>query len=148
VAAAHAGWRGLAGGVLENTVAALAKAAGCAPNELAAWLGACIGPGAFEVGADVLDAFGVPPAADPAHRRSSRFGSSRFEYAPRADGSPRWRADLAGLAGDQLRAAGVGQVRVSGRCTVAEPSRFFSYRRDGRTGRMAACVWIDVERGG
>jgi hypothetical protein len=127
VGAAHAGWRGLAGGVLEATVAALCRAAGCAPGELVAWLGPCIGPRRFEVGADVLEAFG--PAA-----------SGRFVAAPRPDGSPRWRADLPGLARDRLAAAGVRSVHGGTWCTVGEPSRFFSFRRDGVTGRMAAAV--------
>src|SRR5882724_2191634 len=84
VAAAHAGWRGLAAGVLENTLGALCEAASCAPAEVAAWLGPCIGPRQFEVGADVLAAF----AADAAF----------FVSRPRADGSPRWLDDLPGLA--------------------------------------------------
>jgi polyphenol oxidase len=135
VGAAHAGWRGLAGGVLEATVAALADAAGCAPRELVAWLGPCIGPRRFEVGADVLDAFGAAAAA-------------RFMPRPRPDGSPRWLADLPGLARDRLSAAGVTLVYGGTWCTVEDASAFFSFRRDGVTGRMAAAVWIDGGRGG
>jgi len=133
VGAAHAGWRGLSAGVVEACAAAVCEAASCRPGDLAAWLGACIGPDAFEVGADVLDAFGVTPAARDL---------SRFRYAPRADGDPRWRADLAGLARDRLAALGVKRVSGDGWCTVADRSRFFSFRRDGVTGRMAAAVWI------
>jgi len=129
VGAAHAGWRGLAGGVLEGTVAALCDAAGCAPEALVAWLGPCIGPRSFEVGADVLEAFG--PAA--AHH---------FTPRARPDGSARWLADLPALARDRLRAAGVMQLSGGDWCTVEDRSRFFSFRRDGLTGRMAAAVWI------
>lgn len=135
VAAAHAGWRGLAGGVLEHTVAALCAAAGCPPARLLAWLGPCIGPQAFEVGADVLAAFGADPQRPG--------GDALFRPRPRADGSPRWLADLPGLARRRLAAAGVGGVSGGGWCTVAEGSRFFSFRRDGArgpTGRLAAAV--------
>lgn len=127
VAAAHAGWRGLAGGVLDATVRALCEARGVAPAALSAWLGPCIGPDAFEVGADVRDAF----AEDAALLR----------YAPRPDGDPRWRADLAGLARARLSRLGVGRVDGGTSCTVNDPSRFFSYRRDGVSGRFAAAVW-------
>lgn len=132
VAAAHAGWRGLAGGVLEATVAALHEGAGVKPGELLAWLGPCIGPEAFEVGAEVLAGFGRAPltADQPA-----------FRWAPRVDGSPRWRADLPQLARERLAALGVAAVAVHGGCTVAGESGFFSFRRDGVTGRMAAAVW-------
>jgi polyphenol oxidase len=136
VAAAHAGWRGLAGGVLEATVEALCDAARCKPQQLHAWLGACIGPEAFEVGPDVLAAFGRDPQAQAALGQADR----RFAWAPRADGTPRWRADLAGLAHDRLQATGVSQVAGGGWCTVSDASRFFSYRRSAITGRMAACI--------
>ena len=131
VAAAHAGWRGLAGGVLEATLAALQDGAGVAPSDVVAWLGPCIGPRAFEVGADVLQALGAVDAADP-----------RFVSRPRPDGSARWLADLQALASARLTAAGVRQVASSRLCTVEDDSRFFSFRRDGRTGRMAASVWL------
>ena len=130
VAAAHAGWRGLAGGVLEATIARLCDAADCRPRDLDAWLGVCIGPRAFEVGADVLEAFAVAPGA-PAHRR----------FAPAQPG--KWLADLAGLAQDRLAAAGVERISAAAGCAFEEASRFFSYRRDRITGRMAAAVWID-----
>ena len=128
VGAAHAGWRGLSLGVLEATLAALCDAAGCRPVEVSAWLGACIGPAAFEVGADVPAAFGVES------ERSDRF---------RPGGAGKWFADLAGLAVDRLGAAGVRTICGAGGCTVGEPSRFFSFRRDRITGRMAAAVWLD-----
>lgn len=126
VAAAHAGWRGLAGGVLEATLAALCEAAACAPAEVATWLGACIGPERFEVGDDVREAFG--PA-----------GHSHFRPLP-APG--KYLADLPGLARQRLQAAGVRQIAGGHWCTVSDASRFFSYRRDGLTGRHAAAVWL------
>ncbi|WP_201494623.1 peptidoglycan editing factor PgeF [Rubrivivax sp. A210] len=132
VAAAHAGWRGLAGGVLEATVAALCRGAGLQPGDLLAWLGPCIGPRQFEVGAEVLQAFGDDPAA-PDRRR--------FMPRSRPDDSPRWLADLPGLARESLQAAGVEAVSGEGRCTVEEASAFFSFRRDGATGRLAAAIW-------
>ena len=105
VAAAHAGWRGLAGGVLEATVAALCEAAACAPDRLQAWLGPCIGPREFEVGADVLAAFGASTARpDPA----------RFVSRPRADGAPRWRANLPQLARDRLLDVPCDEPRPTG----------------------------------
>lgn len=132
VGAAHAGWRGLAAGVLERTVATLCEAAGCAPHELHAWLGASIGPARFQVGADVLHAFGVDPAASGAR------------FVPEQPG--KWLADLPGLASDRLRAAGVESIGGGRWCTVDDSDRFFSFRRDRTTGRMAALVWIDAER--
>ncbi|MFO1219887.1 MAG: peptidoglycan editing factor PgeF [Burkholderiaceae bacterium] len=133
VAAAHAGWRGLALGVVEAAATAVCEAASCTPADLELWLGPCIGPREFEVGADVLQAFGAEP---------SPRDQPRFAWAPRADGAARWRADLVGLARDRSRRFGV--VRVSGGrwCTVEDRSRFFSFRRDGVTGRMAAAVCI------
>jgi polyphenol oxidase len=129
VGAAHAGWRGLAGGVVDHTVQALCDAAGAAPGDLHAWLGACIGPRQFEVGADVLEAFGPVEA----HRFTSR---------PRPDGDARWLADLPGLARDRLAAAGVTRVAGGSWCTVEDASRFFSFRRDRVTGRLAAAIWL------
>ncbi|HWH83341.1 MAG TPA: peptidoglycan editing factor PgeF, partial [Burkholderiaceae bacterium] len=133
VGAAHAGWRGLAGGVLEATVAALCEAVACRPSELRAWLGACIGPANFEVGADVLAAFGVAPGAPDA---SPRFVAR--------DTPGKWLADLPGLARDRLLTAGVRDVSGGRWCTVADASRFFSFRRERVTGRMAGLVWIDA----
>lgn len=127
VAAAHAGWRGLAAGVLDATVIALCEGTGAAPEDLLAWMGPCIGPTAFEVGPEVREAFD----ADAEHLR----------WTPRTDGTPRWHADLPALARARLQRAGVRQVTGGAWCTVSEPSRFFSYRRDGVTGRLAAAVW-------
>lgn len=127
VAAAHAGWRGLAGGVLEATVAALRDATGA--DEVHAWLGACIGPAHFEVGEDVLRAFGSDPRqADPDHFRAAQPG--------------KWMADLPQLARDRLNACAVASTSGGTWCTMADASRFFSFRRDRITGRMAAAVWL------
>ncbi len=140
VAAAHAGWRGLATGVLEATVQALQQGAGVAPADLLVWLGPCIGPQAFEVGADVLQAFGAP---------ATQQDSLHFSYRPRPDGTPRWRADLQALARVRLLAAGVPAAAISSAtaCTWTEASDLFSFRRDGVTGRMAAAVWRTGDAG-
>ena len=127
VGAAHAGWRGLAAGVVEATLHALCEAASCAPSEVRTWLGPCIGPTQFEVGPDVLEAFRATP------------DSPRFR--PRGPG--KWLADLPNLARDRLLAAGVTQISGGRWCTVSEPSRFFSFRRDRITGRMGAFIWIE-----
>ncbi|MGE5864911.1 MAG: peptidoglycan editing factor PgeF [Rhizobacter sp.] len=129
VGAAHAGWRGLKAGVLEATLREVCAAGVCAPEEVAVWLGACIGPRRFEVGPDVLEAFGA--AADTAVAAC---------FAPLRPG--KWLADLPRLARGRLLAAGVSQVSGGDWCTVEDASRFFSFRRDGVTGRMAAAVWI------
>ena len=126
VAAAHAGWRGLSGGVLEATAAALREATGA--DEVHAWLGACIGPAHFEVGEDVLRAFGADPAEpDPVRFRPAQPG--------------KWMADLPQLARDRLRACAIASIGGGTWCTMADASRFFSFRRDRITGRMAAAVW-------
>lgn len=136
VGAAHAGWRGLAAGVLEATLAQVCEAAQCAPEEVQAWLGACIGPTQFEVGPDVLVSFGVSPEAVDVPQA---VDSPRFV----AKAAGKWLADLPGLARDRLRAAGVRAISGGQGCTVTERSRFFSFRRDRITGRMAALVWIE-----
>jgi polyphenol oxidase len=121
---AHAGWRGLAAGVVEATIDAL----DCEPKSLVAWLGPSIGPQAFEVGDDVRTAFVSKDPAAAAEFRPGRAG--------------RFFADLPGLAKRRLAAAGVHSVYGGNCCTVSDPDRFFSYRRDGATGRMAALLWI------
>ena len=139
VAAAHAGWRGLAAGVLESTLTALCAASGCAPHQVVAWLGPCIGPLRFEVGSDVLQAFGVSPTeALPPVTAAALSPSVRF--APLREG--KWLADLPGLARDRLSACGVHDVSGGTWCTASDTSRFFSFRRDGVTGRMVAAVWL------
>jgi len=124
VAAAHAGWRGLAGGVLEAAVAAL----GCEPSGLSAWLGPGIGRANFEVGDDVRDAF-LSRSAD---------GEAAFERNARG----RWQCDLALLARSRLARLGVTDVHGGSVCTYADATIFFSFRRDGQCGRMAALIWL------
>ncbi len=123
VGAVHAGWRGLAAGVLEAAVAAL----DVPPADVLAWLGPAIGPSAFQVGPEVRAAF-----ADTDPGAAAAFVS---------DGGDRWRADLHALARRRLAACGVEQVFGGGLCTFSDPARFYSYRRDGTTGRMAALIW-------
>jgi YfiH family protein len=128
VAAAHAGWRGLAAGVLEATVAAMAAE----PEQILAWLGPAIGPQAFEVGDEVRQAFvGTHAEAAAAFRPHSGAGMP-----------PKWLADIFQLARVRLRHAGVAAVHGGGHCTFSEGERFFSYRRDRVTGRMAALIWL------
>lgn len=123
VAAAHAGWRGLHGGVLEATVAMLGP-----PDGLMAWLGPAIGPESFEVGPEVRAAF-----LDAAAEDASAFRPSTGD---------RWLADIYTLARSRLRRAGVEAVYGGGFDTFRDARRFFSYRRDGRTGRMASAIWL------
>jgi len=124
VAVAHAGWRGLAAGVLEATVAKLGVAAG----SLIAWLGPAISARHFEVGEEVFEAFlARDPGADAAFTRN-----------PQA----RWQCDLALLARRRLFALGITEIAGGGWCTYADAARFFSFRRDGRCGRMAALIWL------
>lgn len=127
VAAAHAGWRGLAAGVLEATLGAFAGK-GVAPQSLLVWIGPAIGAAAYEVGDDVR---GVFLAADPA----AADGFSMNTHG-------RWQLDLVAIARRRLRAAGVRKVFGGHLCTASDPSRFFSHRRDGRCGRQATLVWI------
>ncbi|MGI9026573.1 MAG: peptidoglycan editing factor PgeF [Burkholderiaceae bacterium] len=125
VAAAHAGWRGLATGVLEATLAT----GGFDPRDTMAWIGPAIGPTRFEVGDDVRDAFITTDAA--------------YAQAFSRHGETKWLANLARLARMRLHACGVTDVVASGLCTASDAQRFYSYRRDGVTGRMAALIWID-----
>ncbi|MEN0107326.1 MAG: peptidoglycan editing factor PgeF [Pseudomonas sp.] len=123
VAAAHAGWRGLANGVLEATLDALA----IAPNDVLVWLGPAIGPQAFEVGPEVREAFMDVPGAAQAFVPSANTG--------------KYLADIYQLARLRLAVRGVTAVYGGGFCTVTDP-RFFSYRRAARTGRFASLVWL------
>lgn len=125
VGAAHAGWRGLAGGVLEATMERL----GVAASELIAWMGPAIGPKHFEVGDDVRAAFTAGDAG----------AASAFV----ANARGRWQCDLYALARRRLNGLGVSGIYGGGWCTFAEADRFFSYRRDGQCGRMAALIWIE-----
>lgn len=124
VAAAHAGWRGLAGGVIGATVARMEAP----PLELLAWLGPAIGPKVFEVGEEVRTAF---LALDAGH-------AGCFQPSP----TGRWLADLYELARRQLHQLGVPAVYGGEFCTFSESDRFFSYRRENRTGRMASLIWL------
>lgn len=124
VAVAHAGWRGLAGGVVEATVQAMATPA----SRLLAWLGPAIGPLSFEVGDEVREAF------------LAHAPESAAAFAPKADG--KWLADLYRLARQRLNALGVSRVFGGGFCTYGEAERFYSYRREKTTGRMASLIWI------
>lgn len=124
VAAAHAGWRGLAGGVLEQTLAALGRP----PSRLLAWMGAAIGPAAFEVGAEVREAF---MTQDP---------DAATCFTPGRPG--RLQADLYALARLRLRRAGLERIYGGGLCTVSDAERFFSFRREPVCGRMASLIWI------
>lgn len=125
VAATHAGWRGLAAGVIEKTVRALDTP----PQNLLAYLGPAIGPSAFEVGNEVRDAF---VAADQA---------AGYAFHPHKPG--KWLADLFALARQRLARAGVLNVYGGGQCTYSDPARFYSHRRDKVSGRMAALIWIE-----
>lgn len=124
VAAVHAGWRGLLDGVIEQTIAAMGGG-----DELLAWLGPAIGPAAFEVGDEVREVFlANAPAAEVA-------------FVPSNNG--RWLADLYALARQRLHLVGVSAIYGGEHCTFSEPERFYSYRRDGRTGRMASLIWLE-----
>lgn len=128
VAVVHAGWRGLAAGIIEKTVAEM----GQDQAEIMAWLGPAIGPDCFEVGEDVRDVF------------VNHNNQSSAAFVPQqGESSDKWRADIFQLARLRLLNAGVSAVFGGGVCTYSDPSRFFSYRRDGETGRMAALIWLN-----
>jgi YfiH family protein len=124
IAAAHAGWRGLCAGVLEAKVAAMRTP----PDRLMAWLGPAAGPQAYEIGEEVFDAF------------TARDGRARMAFLPTRPGH--WKVDLYTLARQRLLDAGVFDVHGGGLCTISDPARFFSHRRDGRSGRIATLAWI------
>jgi len=136
IGAAHAGWRGLAAGIVEMTAARVADLAGAGTSTLHAWLGPAIGPQAFEVGEDVLDAFVA--AADPAFRDATVAA-----FAEREE-KHKYLANLYTLARLRLERIGVPPENVHGGtfCTMTETDRFYSYRRDRTTGRMAAMIWL------
>jgi hypothetical protein len=125
VAAAHAGWRGLAGGVIEATV----RAVGEPPGRLMAWLGPAIGPDHFEVGAEVREAM----------LREDPRASGAFTLNARG----RFMADLGALARRRLEALGVSRIYGNGQCTYTDADRYFSHRRDGTTGRQATLIWLE-----
>lgn len=120
VGIAHAGWRGLAGGVVESAVAAT----GVEPPRLLAWLGPAIGPAAYEVGEDVRAA----------------FAGYESEFTPTRPGH--WRLDLCGVARRRLARSGISRIYGGEYCTYSESERFFSYRRERAAERMAALIWL------
>ncbi len=130
VAAIHAGWRSLAAGIIKNTIAALQRA----PAKLLAWLGPAIGPKAFEVGSEVRELF---LQQDP-----------EAEQAFKAHGHAKWLADIYQLARQCLIKVGVQQIFGGDFCTFTHKNKFFSYRRDGKTGRMASLIWFGSENEG
>jgi len=124
VAAAHAGWRGLAAGVIEATVAAMQVPG----RRLLVWLGPAIGPRAFEVGDEVRAIFA-----------STNTGAAGAFVA---HGDGKWLCDLHALARQRLMRLGIERIYADASCTFSDPARFFSYRRDGITGRMATAIWL------
>jgi polyphenol oxidase len=130
VGAAHAGWRGLANGVLEATVAAMRTPA----DRIMAWLGPAAGPQMYEIGEEVYRAFVVG---------HSGVGDARAQTAFTPTRPGHWRVDLYALARQRLSDVGVSRVFGGDLCTISDPQRFFSHRRDARTGRMATLVWFD-----
>ncbi|MGC1387147.1 MAG: peptidoglycan editing factor PgeF [Steroidobacteraceae bacterium] len=124
VAAAHAGWRGLAGGVIEATVRALTLD----PGTLLAWLGPAIGPRHFEIGAEVREEL------------LRGDGGAEAAFTPNARG--RFMADLQALARRRLARLGIERIYGGGECTFSHPDKYFSHRRDGRTGRQATLIWL------
>jgi polyphenol oxidase len=123
IGAAHAGWRGLANGVLEKTVEAIQSPA----HDLIAWLGPAAGPQTYEIGAEVFDAF-----VSQDENAASAFVATRPGH---------WRVDLYALARQRLAKLGIARIHGGGLCTISDP-RFYSHRRDARTGRMATVVWM------
>jgi YfiH family protein len=123
VAAVHAGWRGLANGIVENALQLFS-------GEVMAWLGPAIGPQAFEVGEDVLQAF-------------VDFDSQAHQAFTPRDVEGKWLADMSKLATQRLNKLGITQVFDSGLCTFQDKEDFYSYRRDGVTGRQATFIWIE-----
>ena len=128
VAAAHAGWRGLCAGVLEATLDSFDSPA----HEILAWFGPAIGPAGFEVGPEVMEEF---VSRDPAAAAAFTAESARPGH---------FMADIYHLARQRLRAAGVTAIYGGDECTLSDANRFFSYRRDGNTGRMASLIWLEA----
>ena len=135
IGAAHAGWRGLSGGVLENTLQEmLVLSPGLSPKDIVAWMGPAIGPTAFEVGEDVLHAFAP---------QGSTILSKAFK--PISGSSGKYLANLYLLAQDRLRSFGIEQIDGGDFCTFNDAGKFFSYRRDKETGRFASLIWISAD---
>lgn len=128
VGIAHAGWRGLAGGVIEKTMEAMQVD----PRQLMAWLGPAIGPDHFEVGVDVYEAF----------VQHDEYAEQAFQ-SKHSGNQAKWSADIFLLARQRLNGCGIADVYGGGICTYSDSTRFYSYRRDGETGRMAALIWFE-----
>ncbi|WP_322046764.1 peptidoglycan editing factor PgeF [Paraburkholderia sp. J67] len=139
VGAAHAGWRGLASGVIETTAQRVAALAGCATSELHAYLGPAIGPTAFEVGADVRDAFMTHAQNVGGAQRAATDAA----FVPRPEAPGKYLADLGALAHLRLGELGITHISGGGMCTFTDRARFYSYRREPVTGRMAALIWLE-----
>jgi hypothetical protein len=132
IGAAHAGWRGLSGGVLENTIQEMCTLSKCLiPEDISVWMGPAIGPTAFEVGEDVLQAFS---------NQSQVILSEAFKPVKESPG--KYLANLYLLAEDRLRSFGIEKIYGGDFCTVGDPVNFYSYRRDKKTGRFASLIWI------
>ncbi|MDN5753527.1 MAG: laccase domain-containing protein, partial [Nitrosospira sp.] len=126
----HAGWRGMAAGVIERTISVIGGIDGM-DTRIMAWLGPAIGPNHFEVGEEVRQAF---------IKHDKDAALAFLPHNLRKDG--KWFADLFLLARQRLTAASVAEIYGGGECTFSDPARFFSYRRDGNTGRMAGLIWL------
>lgn len=136
IGAAHAGWRGLSGGVLENTVKEMrALSPKLTPHDISVWMGPAIGPTAFEVGEDVLEAFAIQ-GQDILKKAFNPIAGRRGKYL----------ADLYLIAQDRLISLGIKQISGGGFCTYTDQTNFFSYRRDGTTGRFASLIWISPDK--
>ena len=136
IGAAHAGWRGLSSGILENTLQEmLAISPGLSPKDIVVWMGPAIGPTAFEVGEDVLQAFAA---------QGQTISSKAF--TPIAGSPGKYLANLYLLARERLRSLGIEQIDGGDFCTFSDSERFFSYRRDKETGRFASLIWISADR--
>lgn len=131
IGAAHAGWRGLANGVLQQLIQMMTRVPGVAPQSLQVWLGPVIGPSAFEVGQDVVDVF----------TQGKTHLHACFTTHPEAAG--KYLADLPAVATSTLHETGVDDITSSNLCTHTLADRFYSYRRDGVTGRMASLIWLE-----
>jgi len=132
IGAAHAGWRGMSGGVLEKTVQAMCDLSPTlTPKDISAWMGPAIGPRSFEVGEDVLQAFSEQPQTILSRA-----------FTPISGQPGKYLADLYLLARDRLSSLGIGQIKGGDFCTFSDQDRFFSYRRNKQTGRFASLIWI------
>ncbi|MBT3437384.1 MAG: peptidoglycan editing factor PgeF [Oceanospirillaceae bacterium] len=125
VAAVHAGWQGLANGIVAKAIGQFDE-----PSQVMAWLGPAIGPTAFEVGVDVLHAFGVDPSA------------ASTEFTPKSVNPNKWFGNLYAIARAQLNQLGVTQIYGGHHCTLSDPQHFYSHRRDAASGRMASMIWL------